>query len=239
MPEKAGSVEPGSERWLEAVHEARHDASPSAVAAAVVLVALALFSWHAHWRLLGHELWWIWLVVAVPYVCLSATLLLGFTRVIRHDRRRDVVIFLLWLVGIFNVGGVALLVVSLLAHSGGEMTGRQLLASGGAVLFSDVIAFGLAYWELDSGGPVARALSSEPRKPDFQFPQDENRELARPNWEPRLWDYVYVSLTNSIAFSPTDSMPLTRDAKRLMAAESVLSGVTILLVAARAVNILR
>ena len=99
--------------------------------------------------------------------------------------------------------------------------------------------FGLAYWELDSGGPVARALSSEPRKPDFQFPQDENRELARPSWEPRLWDYVYVSLTNSIAFSPTDSMPLTRDAKRLMAVEAGLSGVTILLVAARAVNILR
>src|SRR6478672_5482319 len=109
MPEEAVSVEPGSERWLEAEHEARRDASPSAVAAAIVLVALALVSWHAHWRLLGHELWWIWLVVAIPYVCLSAVLLLGLTRVIRHDRRREVVIFLLWLAGIFNVGGVALL----------------------------------------------------------------------------------------------------------------------------------
>ena len=77
-----------------------------------------------------------------------------------------------------------------------------------------------------------------PRKPDFQFPQDENPELARDDWSPRLWDYLYVSLTNSIAFSATDTMPLTRMAKRLMAAESILSGITILLIAARAVNIL-
>ena len=62
--------------------------------------------------------------------------------------------------GVFNVAGVALLVVSLLAHSGAEITGRQLLASAGAVLFGDVIAFGLAYWELDSGGPVR--LGSRP-----------------------------------------------------------------------------
>jgi uncharacterized membrane protein len=67
----------------------------------------------------------------------------------------------------------------------------------------------------------------------------ENPQLAEPRWHPRLFDYMYVSFTNAVAFSPTDSMPLTRDAKRLMAAESVLSGVTILLVAARAVNILR
>ena len=123
-------------------------------------------------------------------------------------------------------------------HSGSQITGAQLLLSGGVVLFTDVIAFGLAFWELDCGGPVARALSTEPRKPDFQFPQDENPQLARGGWAPRLWDYLYVSLTNSIALSPTDAMPLTRPAKRLMAAESILSAVTILLVAARAVNIL-
>jgi hypothetical protein len=58
-------------------------------------------------------------------------------------------------------------------------------------------------------------------------------------WEPRLWDYFYVSLTNAIAFSPTDAMPLTRPAKALMAAESTLAAITVLLVAARAVNILR
>jgi uncharacterized membrane protein len=119
-----------------------------------------------------------------------------------------------------------------------EVTGRQLLFSGAALWLTDTVAFGLAFWELDCGGPVARALSNAPRKPDFQFPQDENPELAQEEWAPRLWDYFYVSLTNSIAFSPTDVMPLTRPAKTLMAAESTLSAITILLVAARAVNIL-
>jgi uncharacterized membrane protein len=118
------------------------------------------------------------------------------------------------------------------------VSGRQLLFSGGAALFANAIAFGLVFWELDCGGPVARALASTPRKPDFQFPQDENPQLARDGWTPRLWDYFYVSLTNGIAFSPTDAMPLTRPAKALMAAESILSAVTVLLIAARAVNIL-
>jgi uncharacterized membrane protein len=85
---------------------------------------------------------------------------------------------------------------------------------------------------------VARALATARRKPDFQFPQDENPQFARDDWAPRLWDYFYVSLTNAMAFSPTDAMPLTRPAKSLMAAESTLSAITILLVAARAVNIL-
>ena len=93
--------------------------------------------------------------------------------------------------------------------------------------------------ELDCGGPVVRALATARRKPEFQFPQDENPHLKREGWAPRLWDYFYVSLTNSIAFGATDAMPLTRPAKALMAAESALSAITVLLVAARAVNILR
>jgi uncharacterized membrane protein len=227
-----------SDRLAVAAREARDDAAPFALVAAGILVGLALVSMHAHWDLLGHPLWWLWLVVAAPYVVLSATLLLGLGRLIRHDRRREIVITVLLFVWIFNVLGVFLLVISLVAHSGGQMTGRQLLLSGGALWVTDTIAFGLAFWELDCGGPVARALSNEPRKPDFQFPQDENPKLAPEDWAPRLWDYFYVSQTNSIAFSPTDVMPLTRRAKTLMAAESTLSALTVLLVAARAVNIL-
>jgi uncharacterized membrane protein len=169
---------------------------------------------------------------------LAATLLLGLKRLVRHDHRREIVIGLLTVVWVFNVLGVVTLVASLIAHSATRITGAQLLASGGAVWFTNTIAFGLAFWELDCGGPVARALSTEARKPDFQFPQDENPQLARDGWAPRLWDYFYISLTNATAFSPTDAMPLTRLAKALMAAESMLSVVTVLLVAARAVNIL-
>jgi hypothetical protein len=226
------------DRLHAAAREARDDAAPFALGAAGILIVLAFVSLHANWELLGHRLWWMWLVVAAPYVLLSATLLFGLGRLVRHDRRREIVIGLLGVVWFFNVVGVLVLVVSLVSHTAVNITGRQLLMSGGVVWFANAIAFGLAYWELDSGGPVARALAAEPRKPDFQFPQDENPQLAREGWAPRLLDYFYVSLTNAMAFSPTDAMPLTRLAKTLMAAESTLSAVTILLVAARAVNIL-
>jgi uncharacterized membrane protein len=237
-PAEQTAVPLDPERLAEAARDARDDAAPFALAAAAILVALALVSMRAHWDLLGHRLWWMWLVVAGPYVLLSGTLLLGLGRLTLHDRRREIVIALLALVWFFNILGVVLLVISLVAHSGLQMTGRQLLFSGGALWVTDAIAFGLAFWELDSGGPVARALSDAPRKPDFQFPQDENPELAAEGWAPRLWDYLYVSQTNSIAFSPTDVMPLTRRAKTLMAAEATLSATLLLLVAARAVNIL-
>ena len=226
------------DRLHAAAREARDDAAPFALGAAGILIVLALVSLNANWELLGHQLWWMWLIVAAPYVLLSATLLFGLGRLLRHDRRREIVIGLLGIVWFFNVLGVVVLVVSLVSHTAVNITGRQLLMSGGVVWLANAIAFGLAYWELDSGGPVARALSEEPRKPDFQFPQDENPQLAREGWAPRLMDYFYVSLTNAMAFSPTDAMPLTRLAKTLMAAESTLSAVTILLVAARAVNIL-
>jgi uncharacterized membrane protein len=237
-PPDAAAVSPDPDRLLAAAREARDDAAPFALVAAGILVALALVSRHAHWDLLGHRLWWMWLLVAAPYICLSATLLFGLGRLVRHDRRREIVIALLALVWVFNVLGVVVLVFSLVFHSAVHITGRQLLISGAAAWFTNAIAFGLAFWEMDCGGPVARALATTPRKPDFQFPQDENPQLAREGWAPRLWDYLYVSLTNATAFSPTDAMPLTRPAKALMAAESTLSAITVLLVAARAVNIL-
>ena len=233
-----GSPSPDTDRVHAAAREARNDAAPFALVAAAILIALALVARHAHWHALGQSLWWTWLIVAGPYLCLAATLVLGLRRLVGHDHRREIVIALLGLVWVFNALGVVVLVASLVAHSAIRITGPQLLASGGAVWFTNAIAFGLAFWELDCGGPVARALATTARKPDFQFPQDENPQLARDGWAPRLWDYFYISLTNATAFSPTDSMPLTRPAKALMAAESMLSVVTVLLVAARAVNIL-
>jgi hypothetical protein len=239
MPDTTSAAEPDHERVMAAIKETRDDAAPFALAAAVVLILLAVVSRQAHWELLGgREIWWFWLVVSVPYLLLSSTLLLGLGKISGHDERRQVVKTLLTLVWLLTFAGVVVLVSSLVAHSSADITGHQLLVSGGAVWFTDAVAFGLAFWELDNGGPVARALADARRQPDFEFPQDGSPELARAGWAPRLWDYLYVSLTNSIAFSPTDTLPLTRPAKVLMAAESGIAAVTILLVAARAVNIL-
>jgi uncharacterized membrane protein len=98
--------------------------------------------------------------------------------------------------------------------------------------------FALWYWELDRGGPAARATAPRPY-PDFLFPQMQSPELAPDNWEPSFTDYLYVSFTNATAFSPTDVMPLSRWAKLTMMLHSMVSVVTVALVIARAVNILK
>jgi hypothetical protein len=112
-----------------------------------------------------------------------------------------------------------------------------LLASGAAIYLTNMIAFGLWYWEIDRGGPFARSAGSDPH-PDFLFPQMTSPELAPPDWEPRFVDYLYVSFTNVVAFSPTDTMPLGRGVKALMAIQSIVALTTIGLVIARAVNVL-
>lgn len=114
----------------------------------------------------------------------------------------------------------------------------SLLLTGGAIWITNVIALAVWYWELDRGGPAARA-AGERNYPDFLFPQMTSHDLAPPDWEPSFVDYLYVSFTNATAFSPTDVMPLTRWAKLLMLAQSAVSLSTVALVIARAVNILR
>ena len=227
-----------SDALLEAEREARDEASPFAVVVAVALVGLALVSLRAGWHLVDGAGWWVWLIAAAPYVVLSLMLVTGLDRLQTHERRRTVVQVLLVVVVVFSLGEVSLLVASLVSSTSLGISGPQLLQSGATLWFANVVAFGLAYWELDCGGPVRRALSDRRSGPDFQFPQDENPQLARPQWAPHLVDYLYLSLTNSIAFSPTDVMPLTRPAKVLMAVESAVSVVAVLLIAARAVNIL-
>ena len=114
----------------------------------------------------------------------------------------------------------------------------QLLLTGAAIWFTNVVVFGLWYWELDRGGPVHRATGSHPY-PDFLFPQMTSPEFAPPAWEPGFVDYFYVSFTNATAFSPTDTMPMTRWAKLTMLTQSAISVTTVALVIARAVNILK
>jgi hypothetical protein len=114
--------------------------------------------------------------------------------------------------------------------------GRALIISGVKLWGTLVITSGLLYWEFDRGGPLARRQDHEAVR-HFRFPQDERPE-SYPHWKPTFIDYLYVAVTNSTAFSPTDTMPLTHPAKLLMATQGVLSLGTIGIIAARAVNIL-
>jgi len=113
-----------------------------------------------------------------------------------------------------------------------------LLLNGGAIWLTNVIVFALWYWEFDRGGPAARAHARH-QHPDFLFPQMTTPHLARPHWRPTFADYFYLSFTNSTAFSPTDTLPLSRWAKMAMMFQSAVSLVTVVLVIARAINVMR
>lgn len=144
---------------------------------------------------------------------------------------------LILLIGSANIYALQQLAHTLLA--GGKVeNGHSLILTAINIFFTNIIVFGLLYWELDAGGPVKRAVSNI-RERDFSFPQMQNPELAPIKWLPNFIDYLYVSVTNATAFSPTDTMPLTRIAKMLMMIQSLVSLTTLALVASRAVNILK
>jgi len=129
------------------------------------------------------------------------------------------------------------LIVQLIRGGAATQSGGALLAAGGIVWLSNCIAFGLLYWELDSGGPAARAHGL-PAHPDFAFPQQLSPEIAPEEWRPRFVDYLYLGFTSATAFSPTDAMPLRPWNKIAMMAQSTISLAILGLVIARAVNVL-
>jgi hypothetical protein len=145
-------------------------------------------------------------------------------------------LLLIGLVNLANLASLALLVHVVLNRS--LVSGRQLIFSGFLIWLTLVLAFALWYWEFDRGGPTLRRFTSE-RPPDFLFPQMATAELGQPNWMPGFVDYLYVAFTNATAFSPTDTMPLTGRAKVLMLIEALASITTIVMIAGRAVNILK
>ena len=120
---------------------------------------------------------------------------------------------------------------------GVALTANRLLIAGSLVLLANVITFGLLYWQLDGGGPAGRVGDAVPY-PDFQFPQTGTVGLAAPGWRPRFPDHLYVAFTSAVAFSPTDTMPLTPRVKALMALQSLISLAVIVVVLSRVINIL-
>jgi uncharacterized membrane protein len=177
-----------------------------------------------------------WLLPGVEAVLLVALVIVAPSRATAHVAgiRR----FALAVVGLVSLVNVVLLVrlIDFLVN-GGKVGGHALILSGAVLWATNVLLFAVWYWEMDRGGPVTRFLQPDALV-DFQFPQMENPQYAPKGWRPGFLDYLYMSLTNATAFSPTDTMPLTHTAKTVMAAQSVTALLTVGLVIARAVNIL-
>jgi len=177
-----------------------------------------------------------WLMPGVAGGALLVLLVVAPRRATQHaTRRRRFALAVISLVSLTNVVSLVLLVHYLV--NGGKSGGHALILSGLVLWASNVLLFAVWFWELDRGGPVNRFQHAE-TLPDFQFPQMENPHLAPKQWRPGFIDYLYTSLTNAMAFSPTDTMPLTPTAKVVMGVQEVAAITTIGLVVARAVNIL-
>ena len=214
-------------------------------AAVAVLAAIALYT------LLPEPLLVLprFVIPGLGALLLVALVIVNPRRLTRQTRlSRFASLALVGLIGVANSFALVMLLQALLASQ--VQDGRALLTAALQVWLTNIIVFGLAFWELDRGGPVARTQRprAELNPADFRFSQDENddaiSEVAagsskRSGWVPALHDYLYVSLTNSTAFSPTDTMPLTGRAKLLMGVQCSSALVVSVLVISRGVSILQ
>jgi hypothetical protein len=174
------------------------------------------------------------LVVTLPDEPLMTTLGLAGERL--HVTRRWLSLATIAIVSAANTASIGLLVHLLV--NGGHANAPVLLRAAVHMWVVNVLLFGLWYWQLDGGGPIARP-TRPPSGFDFLFPQHTEPMLRETGWRPLFLDYLYVSFTNAAAFSPTDTMPLSRWAKMLMLAQSAVSLSLAVMVVARAVNILQ
>jgi hypothetical protein len=225
----------GAER--EEAYDARFEAAPAVVVIIVLQLVLTVMLFLGDWTLWILP-WWAPLLVIIPEVVLLIPLL--FDQLSEQldllGHRTTVVVALLGLVSL----GTALLLLALIGSlvTGGEQDGGELLAKGLIIWATNAITFGLWFWNVDRGGPTGRRKRNPP-PPHFLFPQLSTPDVAEPGWSPRLFDYMYIAATNGMAFSPTDTLPLTRVSKQLMLAEAAVSAFTVLLVIARSVNIFK
>jgi uncharacterized membrane protein len=202
-------------------------------ASLAILVAIAVQIAIPEWLAFGPR----WFVPALEGAVLVGIVLANPMRIDAESTRlRAATKALIALMTYANAWGAGHLVEEIINHDR-ELTAKRLLAVGLAIWVTNVIAFALWYWELDRGGPAARAKGERPY-PDFLFPQMQAPDLTPPEWDTQFVDYLYLSFTNATAFSPTDVLPLARWAKLTMLVQSAVSVVTVVLVIARAVNIL-
>lgn len=197
-----------------------------------IVVVIAAQSWIAN--SLSLRPWW-------PYPAVTGVLLLVSLAIYagRSEPGRLLRTLSIGLVSILVLGNLAAtfwLVRSVFV--GTRLGGAGLLLAGVALWVANIAIFALAYWELDGGGPEARALGYD-GYPDLVFPQmqDDSRELISPDWKPTFPDYLFVAVMTATAFSPTEAMPYTRRVKLVMGTEGVLAFAIFTMLVARAVNV--
>ena len=180
-----------------------------------------------------------WLVLVVV-VGLLGVLIIGDPGRIDRDKRwlRVTTGTLIGLITLANAGAAIRLIAAIINTEQFTNNAKVLLASGGAIWLTNVIAFGLWYWDLDRGGAAARARAAGV-SPALVFPEMNNEAYVGADWSPTFIDYLFMSFATASAFSPADVSPIKRWTKLMMLTEEAISLVIAILVVARAVNILK
>ena len=175
----------------------------------------------------------VWLIPSVELLGVPFALAVAYSKGQESKFLRVIVNLFLGVLVFATVMNAAFLLITLLL--GASESGVFLLLAGFGVLLNNVLSFGLTYWWIDAGGPVARA-EGRPFAPDFLFPQQQMDDEK--DWQPSLIDYLYTAYTNIIAFSPTDTMPLTHLVKVLFMIQSSTAVLTIVVTLSRAINLI-
>jgi hypothetical protein len=155
----------------------------------------------------------------------------------RWLRIESIVLFVFLAIASFAVVNALRYLLSEMLHPSTTVTGLHLLTSSIGVWVANVLVFSLVYWRVDRGGPEARVNQAGTRA-DWLFAQEGASEHVPHDWRPIFVDYLFLAFCTATAFSPADAQPLTPRAKLLVMAESIISLVTIIVVASRAINIL-
>ena len=181
----------------------------------------------------------IWVTYVLGLVVLAPIVAVGLTSARMSWLRAERVVTILFFIVTAGLVLVNLAnVLQAIVHGSAEITGVQLLAASVAAWVINVLIFSLLYWQMDRGGPEAR-VSHAGTRTDWLFPQENApAEDVPTRWRATFVDYLYLAYQTATAFSTTDVLPLTPRAKLLMMLESTISLATILIVAARAINIL-
>jgi hypothetical protein len=203
------------------------------VVSAFIAITVTLRILEPHRESLGPT----WLVPGIEIAMLLALLAADPARVAaRAGWLRRLAIVLVVSLVVVALSSTAVLIADLIRGASVAKSAGPLLTSGALIWLGNCLVFGLLYWLLDSGGPLAR-YRGEREYPDFAFSQQMSPEIAPPGWRPQFLDYLILGLTTSMAFSPTDVMPMALWAKLTMALQSLISLLVFGLVIARAVNV--
>ena len=204
---------------------------PPALAIVVVLCLLATLPGHVHMLPVSVS-YLAALAVLVPMAAVALTR--GNTLWLGIERTMIILLAAAYVAN--TIAEVADMIGVITLHPAGG-NAFALLSSAVAIWMANVLAFSLLYWQIDRGGPYARASKSS-AKPDWVFPQPATPEDLPPDWRPLFLDYLYLGYNTATAFSPTDALPLTHRAKMLMMIESTISLLTSVIVLSRAINVL-